>query len=139
MNDTHAKRIELIKSDKRYLMPQKDVSNCSSSQIEESETVSPYCSNDEQKYDFETDAVDEKDDDDYVPEPISDVSDEGFEKVKGSPHRNLIKNAEFDLKKTKMCIFVIMMVLPSLEEVLQRWILALWCTTMKFSSITQDF
>ena len=82
-------------------MPQNDVSNCSSSQIEESETVSPYCSNDEQKYDFEKDAVDEKDDDDYVPEPISDVNDEGFEKDKGSPHRNLIKNAEFDLKKNE--------------------------------------
>ena len=48
-------------------MPQKDPSNCSSSQIsEESETVSPYCSNDEQRYYFETDEVDDKDDEDYV-------------------------------------------------------------------------
>ena len=42
------------------------------------------------------------------------------------------------LKKTKMCIFVIMMALTSLEEVLQRWILALWCTTMEFSTMVHN-
>ena len=52
VNDIFTLPLELSKSDERYRLPQKDVSNCSSSQIEESETVSPYCSNDEQKYDF---------------------------------------------------------------------------------------
>ena len=111
---------ELIKSDQRYRMTQKDVSNCSSSQIsEESETVRPYCSSDDEQ-DFQMDKVDDKDDEDYVLEPISDVSDEELEKVKGSPQRKGIENTGLDLEKGKNVHLCANDGTNLLEELLQR-------------------